>query len=119
MAKTRQIRKRIISVRNINKITRTMERVAQSKAMKLTGRFDGATAYRGHLARLLPEALGVAPGTDDADVPVWFVYADGTRKGGYWCGWEGWMLDNDDGMPVALEDYLEQPLGWHLQEVKS
>jgi F-type H+-transporting ATPase subunit gamma len=66
MAKTRQIRKRIISVRNINKITRTMERVAQSKAMKLTGRFDGATSYRGHLARLLPEALGVAPGTDDA-----------------------------------------------------
>ncbi|HTP58557.1 MAG TPA: ATP F0F1 synthase subunit gamma, partial [Spirochaetia bacterium] len=33
MAKTRQIRKRISSVRNINKITRTMEKVAQSKIM--------------------------------------------------------------------------------------
>ena len=66
MAKTRQIRKRIISVRNIHKITRTMERVAQSKAMKLTGRFDSAKSFRAHLARLLPEALGAAPGTDDA-----------------------------------------------------
>ncbi len=66
MAKTRQIRKRIISVRNIHKITRTMERVAQSKAMKLTGRFDSAKTFRAHLARLLPEALGAAPGTEDA-----------------------------------------------------
>ena len=41
MAKTREIRKRIMSVRNIHKITRTMEQVAQSKGMKLTGRFDG------------------------------------------------------------------------------
>jgi F-type H+-transporting ATPase subunit gamma len=66
MAKTRQIRKRIISVRNIHKITRTMERVAQSKAMKLTGRFDSAKTFRAHLARLLPEALGAAPGTEDS-----------------------------------------------------
>jgi len=66
MAKTRQIRKRIISVRNIHKITRTMERVAQSKAMKLTGRFDSAKVFRAHCARLLPEALGAAPGTDRA-----------------------------------------------------
>jgi F-type H+-transporting ATPase subunit gamma len=66
MAKTRQIRKRIISVRNIHKITRTMERVAQSKAMKLTGRFDSAKTFRAHLARLLPEALGSGPGTDEA-----------------------------------------------------
>jgi F-type H+-transporting ATPase subunit gamma len=66
MAKTRQIRKRIISVRNIHKITRTMERVAQSKAMKLTGRFDSAKAFRAHLAQLLPEALGEAPGSEDA-----------------------------------------------------
>jgi len=66
MAKTRQIRKRIISVRNIHKITRTMERVAQSKAMKLTGRFDSAKTFRAHLAQLLPEALGEAPGTEDA-----------------------------------------------------
>jgi F-type H+-transporting ATPase subunit gamma len=66
MAKTRQIRKRIISVRNIHKITRTMERVAQSKAMKLTGRFDNAKSFRAHLARLLPEALGAAAGTDEA-----------------------------------------------------
>ena len=54
MAKTRQIRKRIISVRNINKITRTMERVAQSKGMKLTGRYDGAASFQRNLARLLP-----------------------------------------------------------------
>ncbi len=66
MAKTRQIRKRIISVRNIHKITRTMEKVAQSKAMKLSGRFDSAKSFRAQLARLLPEALGAAPGTDDA-----------------------------------------------------
>lgn len=79
MAKTRQIRKRIISVRNINKITRTMERVAQSKAMKLTGRFDAATSFRGHLARLLPEALGAAPGTEDAAQALSTV-AGGARR---------------------------------------
>jgi F-type H+-transporting ATPase subunit gamma len=66
MAKTRQIRKRIISVRNIHKITRTMERVAQSKGMKLTGRFDSATSFQRNLARLLPEALGAAPGSPAA-----------------------------------------------------
>jgi F-type H+-transporting ATPase subunit gamma len=66
MAKTRQIRKRIISVRNIHKITRTMERVAQSKAMKLTTRFDAAKSFRGQLVRLLPEALGAAPGSPEA-----------------------------------------------------
>jgi len=60
MAKTRQIRKRIGSVRNIHKITRTMERVAQSKGMKLTGRFASAKTYRLDLQRLLPEALGAA-----------------------------------------------------------
>jgi F-type H+-transporting ATPase subunit gamma len=63
VAKTRQIRKRIISVRNIHKITRTMERVAQSKGMKLTGRFASATSFQRNLARLLPEALGAAPGS--------------------------------------------------------
>jgi F-type H+-transporting ATPase subunit gamma len=61
MAKTRQIRKRIISVRNIHKITRTMERVAQSKGMKLTARFASATSFQHDLARLVPEALGAAP----------------------------------------------------------
>jgi F-type H+-transporting ATPase subunit gamma len=66
MAKTRQIRKRIISVRNIHKITRTMERVAQSKGMKLTGRFESATHFQRALARLLPEALGAAPGSPSA-----------------------------------------------------
>jgi F-type H+-transporting ATPase subunit gamma len=59
MAKTRQIRKRIISVRNIHKITATMEKVAQSKGMKLTGRYQGARSFRDSLQRLLPEALGV------------------------------------------------------------
>ncbi len=58
MAKTRDIRKRIASVRNIHKITHTMERVAQSKGMKLTNRFDGAKSFRRHAAGLLPEALG-------------------------------------------------------------
>ena len=66
MAKTRQIRKRIISVRNIHKITRTMERVAQSKGMKLTGRFASAVSFQRNLARLLPEALGAAPGSPAA-----------------------------------------------------
>jgi F-type H+-transporting ATPase subunit gamma len=65
MAKTREIRKRITSVRNIHKITRTMERVAQSKAMKLTGRFDDARSFRAHIGRLLPEALGVSPGAQE------------------------------------------------------
>jgi F-type H+-transporting ATPase subunit gamma len=65
MAKTREIRKRITSVRNIHKITRTMERVAQSKAMKLTGRFDDARTFLGNLGRLLPEALGVSPGAQE------------------------------------------------------
>ena len=65
MAKTREIRKRITSVRNIHKITRTMERVAQSKAMKLTGRFDDAKTFRANIGRLLPEALGVAPGAQE------------------------------------------------------
>jgi F-type H+-transporting ATPase subunit gamma len=66
MAKTREIRKRIASVRNIHKITRTMEKVAQSKEMKLAGRFQSATSFARHLARLLPEALGAAPGTLEA-----------------------------------------------------
>src|SRR5882724_11147127 len=63
MARTREIRKRIGSVRTIRKITHTMERVAQSKSMKLTGRFDAAKNFRADLLRLLPEALGAAPGT--------------------------------------------------------
>jgi F-type H+-transporting ATPase subunit gamma len=63
MAKTREIRKRIASVRNIHKITRTMEKVAQSKQMKLAGRFQNATSFARDLARLLPEALGAAPGS--------------------------------------------------------
>lgn len=58
MAKTRDIRKRILSVRNIHKITRTMEKVAQSKGMKLSGRFTDAKAFRRATAGLLPEALG-------------------------------------------------------------
>jgi len=67
MAKTRQIRKRISSVRNINKITRTMEKVAQSKIMKLNARFADAKAFRANLLRLLPEALGAALGTSPGD----------------------------------------------------
>ena len=67
MPKTRQIRKRIVSVRNINKITRTMERVAQSKIMKLNGRISDARAFRAALLRLLPEALGAALGTSAAE----------------------------------------------------
>jgi F-type H+-transporting ATPase subunit gamma len=66
MAKTRDIRKRIASVRNIHKITRTMERVAQSKAMKLTARYDAAKAFRARVARLLPEALGAPTGSLEA-----------------------------------------------------
>jgi F-type H+-transporting ATPase subunit gamma len=66
MAKTRAIRKRITSVRNIHKITHTMERVAQSKAMKLANRFELAKAFRSHLLRLLPETLGAAVGTVEA-----------------------------------------------------
>jgi F-type H+-transporting ATPase subunit gamma len=58
MAKTRDIRKRIGSVRNIHKITATMEKVAQSKAMKLTTRFEQAKVFRRDAAVLLPEALG-------------------------------------------------------------
>jgi F-type H+-transporting ATPase subunit gamma len=65
MAKTREIRKRIASVRNIHKITRTMERVAQSKAMKLTGRFEHARSFRADIGRLLPESLGVSPGAQE------------------------------------------------------
>ena len=41
MPQPRMIRKRISSVRNINKITSTMERVAQSRTMKLTSRLIG------------------------------------------------------------------------------
>ena len=66
MAKTREIRKRIQSVRNIHKITRTMERVAQSKGMKLTGRFDFATTFRRNILRLLPEVLGATLGSIEA-----------------------------------------------------
>jgi F-type H+-transporting ATPase subunit gamma len=66
MAKTRQIRKRIISVKNIHKITATMEKVAQSKGMKLTGRYGGATSFRASLERLLPEALGVELASPEA-----------------------------------------------------
>ena len=58
MAKTRDIRRRILSVRNIHKITRTMEKVAQSKGMKLTSRFEEARAFRREVAALLPQALG-------------------------------------------------------------
>ncbi len=66
MAKTREIRKRIGSVRNIHKITHTMERVAQSKGMKLSGRITHAKDLRAGLLRLLPEALGAAPGSLEA-----------------------------------------------------
>jgi F-type H+-transporting ATPase subunit gamma len=59
VAKTRDIRRRILSVRNIHKITRTMEKVAQSKGMKLTSRYQDAMAFRRSAAALLPEALGV------------------------------------------------------------
>ena len=70
MAKTREIRKRISSVRNINKITRTMEKVAQSKIMKLNTRFADAKAFRASLLRLLPEALGAALGTSAAEAAL-------------------------------------------------
>ena len=66
MAKTRDIRKRIASVRNIHKITRTMERVAQSKGMKLNARFEAAKAFRGRILALLPEALGAPLGSLEA-----------------------------------------------------
>jgi len=59
VAKTRDIRRRIQSVRNIHKITRTMEKVAQSKGMKLTSRSQEAKAFRQGIAALLPEALGL------------------------------------------------------------
>jgi F-type H+-transporting ATPase subunit gamma len=62
MAKTRDIRRRIQSVRNIHKITRTMEKVAQSKAMKLTNRHGAAQSFRRQTAALLPEALGAPLG---------------------------------------------------------
>ncbi len=63
MAKTRDIRRRITSVRTIRKITHTMERVAQSKTMKLTGRYDHARGFRSDLLRLLPESLGEPAGS--------------------------------------------------------
>jgi len=63
MAKTRDIRKRIISVRNIHKITGTMERVAQSKGIKIANRFGAAADFRARILRLLPAALGSAPGS--------------------------------------------------------
>jgi len=66
MAKTRDIRKRIGSVRNIHKITRTMEKVAQSKGMKLTGRFESAKRFRHDVAAILPEALGAPLSTVEA-----------------------------------------------------
>jgi len=43
-----------------------MERVAQSKVMKLNARMAAARAFRADLARLLPEALGAALGTSQA-----------------------------------------------------
>ena len=58
MARTRDIRRRIQSVRNIHKITRTMEKVAQSKGMKLATRFEHAKEFRRRVAALLPQALG-------------------------------------------------------------
>jgi F-type H+-transporting ATPase subunit gamma len=61
MAKTRDIRKRIISVRNIHKITRTMERVAQSKGMKIANKYEAAKAFRAGARGFLPQALGAAP----------------------------------------------------------
>jgi F-type H+-transporting ATPase subunit gamma len=70
MAKTREIRKRIGSVRNIHKITHTMERVAQSKGMKLMGRFGHAKDIRAGLLRVLPEALGAAPGSLEASQEI-------------------------------------------------
>lgn len=66
MPKPRLIRRRIISVRNIRKITRTMERVAQSKVMKLTGRFAHARSFRRDVGRLLSVAFGVTPGSVSA-----------------------------------------------------
>jgi F-type H+-transporting ATPase subunit gamma len=67
MAKTRFIRKRILSVRNIHKITRTMEKVAQSKVMKLTGRFAHARSFSHEIARLIPVAFGASiPGLQAA-----------------------------------------------------
>jgi F-type H+-transporting ATPase subunit gamma len=79
MAKTREIRKRIQSVRNIHKITRTMEKVAQSKGMKLNGRYAAATAFHRHLLRLLPEALGATLGSIESAQEL-FVQPLGARR---------------------------------------
>ena len=43
-----------------------MEKVAQSKIMRLNARYADATTFRADLARLLPEALGAAPGSSRA-----------------------------------------------------
>ena len=43
-----------------------MEKVAQSKVMKLNARYADAGTFRADLARLLPEALGAAPGSSRA-----------------------------------------------------
>jgi len=84
VAKTRDIRRRIQSVRNIHKITRTMEKVAQSKGMKLTSRFDEARAFRRGIAQLLPEALGlpmdgVTAAQELAAHPLGAPRTDGTK----------------------------------------
>jgi F-type H+-transporting ATPase subunit gamma len=70
MAKTRSIRKRIISVRNIFKITRTMERVAQSKVMKLSSRHALARSFRHEMTRLIPMALGVPLSSPQASLAL-------------------------------------------------
>jgi F-type H+-transporting ATPase subunit gamma len=84
MAKTRDIRKRIKSVRNIHKITRTMEKVAQSKGMKLSARFDSAKSFRRLTAALLPESLGaplssIEAAQELASHPLGAVHAEGKR----------------------------------------
>jgi F-type H+-transporting ATPase subunit gamma len=57
VARPRLIRKRIGSIKNINKITRTMERVAQSRAMKLSGRLTGSRAFRDRVAHHVRSCL--------------------------------------------------------------
>jgi F-type H+-transporting ATPase subunit gamma len=65
VAQPRVIRKRIISIRNIHKITHTMERVAQSRTARLSARRDRAHAFSSRLANLVLVAFrGEAPGPE-------------------------------------------------------
>jgi len=59
MAGSKEIKKRIVSVKNTRKITRTMEMVATAKTKKMTDRVSASRPYGEKIAELVTGLSGL------------------------------------------------------------